>query len=74
MILYTEDELEKYTRMLARVYDFVRELEPVVADDARSREHILKEIERTMGWNVPPPMKARPPKEDPRAVVSKLGL
>ncbi len=60
MILYTQDEVEKYTRMLARTYDFIRYATLDSAGDAREGEHMLKEIERVMGWNVPPPMKARP--------------
>lgn len=59
MILYTQDEVEKYTRMLARAYDAIRNL--TGATGATGGIAILKDIERTMGWNVPPPMKAPPP-------------
>ncbi len=71
MILYTQDELEKYTRMLARVYDFIRYATLDSAGDASEGEHMLKEIERTMGWNVPPPMKAKPPVERLTPVADK---
>lgn len=61
MILYTQDEVEKYTRMLARTYDVVSDLSHDMAGDARACEQLLKDIERVMGWNVPPPKKAKPP-------------
>lgn len=57
--LYTRDEVEIYTRLLARAYDMIRE-EP--ATDA-SKYNFLNEIEKTLGWGGPPPMKARPPRE-----------
>lgn len=65
MILYTQDELEKYTRTLARAYDVIRDMTLDPSGDAHARDCILKEIERVMGWNVPPPMKAKPPQPKP---------
>lgn len=61
MPLYTQEEIEVYTRALARAYDVVRDFQLDSAGDAVARDNLLKQIERAMGWNVPPPMKAKPP-------------
>jgi hypothetical protein len=57
--LYTEDEVQVYTRLLARAYAMIRE-EPATE---LARDAMLKEIEKTLGWRGPPPMTARPPKD-----------
>lgn len=61
MPLYTKEEVEVYTRMLARAYDVVRDFTLDLSGDNEARGYLLKQIERTMGWNVPPPAKAKPP-------------
>lgn len=57
--LYTEDEVEFYTKVLAKAYRMLRdEPEPATEDQRRA---MLKEIERTLGWKGPPPFTAPPP-------------
>lgn len=51
--LYSEDEVQVYTRVLARAYEMIRD-DPAT-DIARG--NLLKEIEKIMGWTVPPPTK-----------------
>lgn len=55
--LYTEDDVQVYTRVLARAYKMIRE-EP--ATDV-ARWDMLKEIEKTLGWKGPPPGVSKPP-------------
>ena len=44
--LYTEDDVQVYTRMLARAYHAIRD------EPATCAAPILKEIERTLGWKM----------------------
>lgn len=60
MPLYTQEEVEVYTRMLARSYEYIRDTNRGTATEATRQAAILREIERTLGWNVPPPMKFEP--------------
>lgn len=58
--LYTQDEVEVYTRALARAYDVIRDRNST--DDELSSA--LKRIEKVLGWQGPPPMRARPPSDE----------
>lgn len=58
--LYTQEEVEIYTRALARAYDVIRDRNST--DDELSGA--LKRIEKVLGWRGPPPMRARPPSDE----------
>ena len=55
--LYTEDDVQVYTRLLAAAYRVIRE---EAADPEAARAAMLKKIENTLGWMTPPPMTAPP--------------
>jgi hypothetical protein len=55
--LYTDEEVQVYTRLLARAYDYIRKHAP--ADG--KRWDIQRAIEQTLGWRGPPPETAPPP-------------
>lgn len=58
--LYTQDEVEVYTRALARAYNMIRD-EPATNE---ARFDALKEIEKVLGWKGPPPVTAKPQSDD----------
>ncbi len=64
--LYTSEEVEPYTRMLAKAYEFIRD-DPATPI---AQHNMLHEIEKLLGWKGPPPMKAKP--ADPDAAARKL--
>lgn len=55
--LYTDEEVQVYTRLLARAYGFIRD--ETATDIAKFG--MLREIEKTLGWKGPPPAVAKPP-------------
>lgn len=70
--LYTDDEVQVYTRLLARAYGMIRH-EPA---SEHAKLDMLKEIEKTLGWGGPPPDSAAPPPvmadfENPRGLVRR---
>ena len=57
--LYTQDEVEVYTRALARAYEVIRD-EPATPE---AKYFALRSIEKTLGWSGPPPVEAKPAPE-----------
>jgi hypothetical protein len=57
IVYYEEQDVLHFTRLLARAYEMIRD-EPATP---LARDMMLREIQKTLGWEGPPPVKAKPP-------------